>query len=863
MTQQYKVAFNSVYSSSPLYTGGQVSVSKDQQYIFLQCGTDLNIVRIATNDLVCKISVNDRILGHCVREDTKQVAVSTQNSLVHLIDISDMSNPIETKNWKAHNSVSISLAYDPSGTFLATGSVDRTIRVWDLRKHFITHNFTGHTSVVTKIQFYPSTKKQFILISTSEDYTIKFWDLKTKSCLATIDNHVNSVTNWTFSKNKKFMFAGGRDRVVSKIQIVPTIELIETIPVYDVISTIMVYNKNKILVAGENGVMSVWSTKYHEKEKQSIVKTTIIEEIVNKKSAKEEEEEEDDDDDDEKEDEEGSLKGQIVTNGFLLDSTNEILLITENLDIALFDFKTLKFKRALVGFNDEIGDVKFISKELYGLVSNCEHLRLCYYQGKQKGETITLSGHKSIILSIAVNVNDNLIATAGKDREIRVWNIADLQKPFCQAVLIGHSEEISALSFVNAVPKKNEKKTQLLISGSNDKTIKIWSVTKGQPLITFKAHEKEINQITVAPNKKIFASASRDKTIKLWNVKDGSLIETYRGHRRGVWDVAFSPIDKVFASCSGDQTIKVWSLESNQCIRTLEGHMAAVLRVKFISNGTQIVSTGADSLIKVWNLKSGDCAITIDAKNERVWGIDVSLDENYLISAGSDSNVMIWEDRSEIVKDKMEKNRQQKILKETEYNNYVREKDYLKALKLAFSLDYSLNIFNLIQEICQSSHQNPDLLPQIITKLDEKEIKKCLEYITDWNTNSKRAQISHTLLKNIFLRWTPNQLSQINGIGKIVQSILPYSERHYKRVEKLYQRSFLIEHILSSVKVTNIENVKFQNKQKNNERKRKKIDNDPIQKSPQNVNKKKRKNKNSDKKNLKKKTKNMNKKKKK
>ena len=123
----------------------------------------------------------------------------------------------------------------------------------------------------------------------------------------------------------------------------------------------------------------------------------------------------------------------------------------------------------------------------------------------------------------------------------------------------------------------------------------------------------------VAPNDKVFVTGSQDRTLKLWSVKDGALLGTFKGHRRGVWSVKFSPVDQVtcvyiatsppppsvatmisppitciitqcVASASGDGTVRLWALSSFSCVKTFEGHTNSVLKVAFLSRGMQLAS---------------------------------------------------------------------------------------------------------------------------------------------------------------------------------------------------------------------------------------------------------------------------------
>jgi len=99
----------------------------------------------------------------------------------------------------------------------------------------------------------------------------------------------------------------------------------------------------------------------------------------------------------------------------------------------------------------------------------------------------------------------------------------------------------------------------MLVSSSQDKTAKIWSV-EGNLLYTLIDHKGDVNDVVFSPNGKIIASASSDQTIKLWNT-DGMLLKTLIAPNGAVYGVSFSPDGKRLVSASWDGSIKIWNPE--------------------------------------------------------------------------------------------------------------------------------------------------------------------------------------------------------------------------------------------------------------------------------------------------------------
>jgi WD40 repeat protein len=144
-----------------------------------------------------------------------------------------------------------------------------------------------------------------------------------------------------------------------------------------------------------------------------------------------------------------------------------------------------------------------------------------------------------------------------------------------------------------------------VISGSDDKTLKVWNLETGQEKSTLTGHRDWVCAVAVTPDGKHVISGSGDKTLKVWNLETGQEKSTFTGHRISVSAVAVTSNGKYVISGSGDKTLKVWNLETGQEKSTLTGHSDSVSAVAVTPNGKYVISGSWDNILKVWNLETG------------------------------------------------------------------------------------------------------------------------------------------------------------------------------------------------------------------------------------------------------------------
>lgn len=100
-----------------------------------------------------------------------------------------------------------------------------------------------------------------------------------------------------------------------------------------------------------------------------------------------------------------------------------------------------------------------------------------------------------------------------------------------------------------------------IVSGSDDRTLKVWDATTGHEFLTLVGHTEPVLSAVFAPDGKRIVSGSGDQTLTLWDATTGQETLTLRGHTGRLQSVAFSPNGKRVVSGSDDGTLKVWLLD--------------------------------------------------------------------------------------------------------------------------------------------------------------------------------------------------------------------------------------------------------------------------------------------------------------
>ena len=190
----------------------------------------------------------------------------------------------------------------------------------------------------------------------------------------------------------------------------------------------------------------------------------------------------------------------------------------------------------------------------------------------------------------------------------------------------GHSDMVESMSL--------SADGRYALSGSYDKTLKLWNVNTGECLRTFEGHSGRVRSVSLSANGKYAISGSNDKTMKLWELSSGQCQRTFEGHSKDVNSVSLSADGSYAISGSNDKTLKLWNMSTGKCLRTFEGHSKDVDSVSLSADGRYALSGSYDKMLKLWELSTGECLRTFEGHSNWVESVSLSADGKYALSGG-------------------------------------------------------------------------------------------------------------------------------------------------------------------------------------------------------------------------------------
>ena len=490
--------------------------------------------------------------------DGNQIAIATSEAEVILWNI--YSN--ELKIFTEHTSDVHCVSFSRDGKYLASGSHDHTIKLWDITSENSLQTFEGHSSLVYGVEISPDGKT---LVSSSQDKSIKLWDISSGECQITYTGHEYPVLGVGFTPDGQKIVSSSADKTIRLWDINSKKCLKVCYGHSEMIGSIDISPDGKTFASG------------------SIDQTVRFWDITDGNQLR-------------------TIKGHInciyglAWHPSASNSRNNIIASagTDN-NVKFWDIRNGECIKILLGLQGWVWSVDWNPDGK--TLASASFDRTIKLWKIDNGECIkTLQGHQAWIWSVVWSPDGKTLASACGDLSIKLWNPDNSQ---CCQTLLGHED------WVLSVAWSPDGKT--LASGSSDYTVRIWDVETGQCRHILETGRAWVWAVAWSPDGKTLASIGNNCDIVLWDIENKKLINTFQGHAEIPTSIDFSPDGQTLFTGSQDQTIRIWNILTGECLKVLKEHQGAVFSVVCSPDGEIIATASEDETIKLWNPQTGKC----------------------------------------------------------------------------------------------------------------------------------------------------------------------------------------------------------------------------------------------------------------
>ncbi|CAG2053127.1 unnamed protein product [Timema podura] len=235
---------------------------------------------------------------------------------------------------------------------------------------------------------------------------------------------------------------------------------------------------------------------------------------------------------------------------------------------------------------------------------------ICFY---------TLLNSSQVVTSAEVAEDSSLLAVGFTDAVIKVWTLVP--------------QKLRAMKSSEQLQDIDREADDVLVRMMDDRSSEMCRVLSG--------HGGPVYRVTFSPDRTLLLSCSEDTTIRLWSLQTWSCLVCYKGHIYPVWDVRFSPHGYYFATAGHDKTARLWATDQHQPLRIFAGHFSDC--VQFHPNSNYVATGSSDRTVRLWDCVTGNHVRLMTGHKAPIYTLCFSVEGRFLASAGADCRVLLWD----------------------------------------------------------------------------------------------------------------------------------------------------------------------------------------------------------------------------
>jgi WD40 repeat protein/uncharacterized caspase-like protein len=521
--------------------------------------------------------------------DDRWIASGSADNSIRLWDVDsgrELRALVGHKNWIK------SLALSRSGEILASGSNDHTAKLWNVSSGRELFTLSGHSSPVEVLAFSPDDR---LLVSGSNDSTIKIWDTAAGREVQTLKGHGAAITALAFSPDGKTLASGSADNTI-KLWNTDAWKETRTLNKHSKgITTLSFSLDGKRLASGSaDGATIVWDS------------ASGRDRLTMKRNS----------------------PPALATR---FSSDNELSSVSADGTLVIWNAENGREVRTVAGDvdTDEVV-VASLSRDGKLLASSTGN-RLLEIRSTATGALLRrLESHSAGLFSVAFSRDGRWLASGTNDRSLRLWQIATGRE---MPKLSGHTGWVKAIAF--------SPDSRLLASASNSGEVKLWDVNTGRETFSVAYSQERLHTIAFSGDGKLLASAGTGQTVHLLDVNSKQSWDL-SGHEGEITGLAFIPNTRFVASGSTDRTVKLWDTSTRNVAKTFAALADQINTITCNSNGTTLAAGTADGKVTLLKLASGK-ALPLMGQRGEVFTLAFSADGRWLASGGMDQAVKLWD----------------------------------------------------------------------------------------------------------------------------------------------------------------------------------------------------------------------------